>query len=151
MHTLVRLYIKTAIVFLFVGLAIGGWLIVAREIGGGFPAPMLVSAHTHAILVGFVMFMILGVALWLFPRPEKTDRRYQPGLVTASYWILTIATAARIAGEIARAWSDAAWLRWTVATAGIAQIAGLALFFFTMWRRIRSVGSRTREAQGERF
>jgi len=38
-----------------------------------------------------------------------------------------------------------------VVTAGFAQIAGLAVFFYTMWTRIRPVGSRSREAKGEKF
>lgn len=71
MTSLVRRYLKTAILFLFVGLALGAWMIVQREITGVYPLPYVVSAHTHAILVGFVMQMILGVALWMFPRPEK--------------------------------------------------------------------------------
>jgi heme/copper-type cytochrome/quinol oxidase subunit 1 len=37
-----------------------------------------VSAHTHALLVGFVMMMILGVALWLFPRAERDQKQYDP-------------------------------------------------------------------------
>src|SRR5690606_36513983 len=77
-HTLVRRYIKTAILFLAAGLAIGGWIVVRRELFARYPNPYAVSAHTHAILVGFVMMMILGVALWLFPRPEKDDARYSP-------------------------------------------------------------------------
>lgn len=151
MHTLVRRFIKTAIVFLAIGLVIGGDLIVRRELLGEFPNPYEVSAHTHAILVGFVMMMILGVALWLFPRPEKDDRRYDPAIATASYWVLTLATAARIGGELLRIGSTAPWLRWTVALAGIAQVAGLLLFFHTMWGRIRPVGSHLRESKGERF
>jgi cbb3-type cytochrome oxidase subunit 1 len=150
-HTLVRRFIKTAIVFLVVGLAIGGYMIVVRELGGRFPSEYVISAHTHAILVGFVMLMILGVALWLFPRPDKSDARYDPVLASASYWMLTIGTAVRIAGELARAASGAAWLRWSVAIAGLAQIAGLVVFFYTMWGRIRPVGSHVRESKGERF
>jgi cytochrome c oxidase subunit IV len=45
----------------------------------------------------------------------------------------------------------AGWLRWAVVLSGFAQIAGLALFFHTMWSRIRPVGSQAREAKGERF
>jgi len=78
MHSLVRRYIKTAIAFLFVGLGIGGWMITWREVEEQFPSAYIVSAHSHAILVGFVMMMILGVALWMFPRPEKGDTRYSP-------------------------------------------------------------------------
>jgi hypothetical protein len=33
----------------------------------------------------------------------------------------------------------------------MAQIAGLALYFHTMWPRIRSVGSHLREEKGEKF
>lgn len=151
MHSLVRRYIKTAIFFLGVGLAIGGYLIVQRETTGRFPNAYVVSAHTHAILVGFVMMMILGVALWLFPRPERDDSRYDPALVAAAYWTITVATAVRIVGELARATWGPVWLRWTVAASGLAQIAGFGLFFYTMWSRIRAAGSRQRESTGERF
>jgi len=151
MFSLVRRYIKTAIGFLLCGLAIGGWMIARRELGGIVPGAYVVSAHTHALFVGFVMLMIMGVALWLFPRPDKTDTRYKPALAEAAYWLVTAGTAARVVGELLRASSAAAWLRWTVAVAGLAQIAGLALFFYTMWPRIRAVGSQSREAKGERF
>lgn len=151
MYTLVRRFIKTGIVFLFAGLALGGYLLVRRELFGVWPHPHLVSAHAHAVLVGFVMFLILGVALWLFPRAEKGDTRYRPGRVEAAYWILVVATAARFLAEGARAWSDARALAWVVVVGGLGQIAGLALYFWTMWSRIRPVGSHLREAKGERF
>ena len=151
MYSLVRRYLKTAIAFLGVGLALGGWMIVRRELEGVFPSPYLVSAHTHAIFVGFVMMMILGVALWLFPRPEKGDARYSPRLAESAYWLVTLGTAGRVAGELARPAVGALWLRWLVVLCGLAQIAGVALFFHTMWSRIRPVGSQAREAKGERF
>src|SRR5690606_27523725 len=71
MYTLVRRFIKTGITFLGLGIALGLFMLVQRELWGIWPHPYLVSAHTHAVLVGFVMFLILGVGLWLFPRPEK--------------------------------------------------------------------------------
>jgi cbb3-type cytochrome oxidase subunit 1 len=150
-YTLVRHYLKTAVAFLLVGLALGGWMIARRELAGVYPSAYLISAHTHAIFVGFVMLMIMGVALWLFPRPEKGDERYRPRVAEAAYWLTTTGTAARVAGELLRPAVDAVWLRWAVVLAGVAQIAGLALFFHTMWSRIRPVGSASREAKGERF
>ena len=151
MHSVVRRYIKTAIGFLVIGLLIGGWMIVGRELGNRDPTSFQTSAHTHAIFVGFVMMMILGVALWLFPRPDKTDTQYRPALVEGAYWLLTAGTAVRVAGELMRPTTDAYWLRWGVAASGLVQIAGLLLYFYTMWPRIRSVGSQVREAKGERF
>ena len=151
MHSLVRRYIQTAIAFLVLGLAIGTRILIRREIFLQPPSLYGVSAHTHAILVGFVMMMILGVALWLFPRAERGEQRYDPRLAAAAYWLLTIGTAGRVAGELWRVYSDALWLRSAVVTGGLAQFAGIALFFFTMWPRIRSAGSHVREAKGEKF
>jgi heme/copper-type cytochrome/quinol oxidase subunit 1 len=151
MHSLVRRYLKTAILFLAAGLAIGTWMMVERELLGRFPNPYETSAHVHAILVGFVMMMILGVALWLFPRPAKEDTRYTPRAASAAYWLVTVGTAVRIAGELARPSTNALALRVATLVAGIFQVLGIAMFFYTMWGRIRPVGSKAREERGERF
>ena len=151
MHTLVRRYIKTAVAFLAAGLAVGLWMVARRELWLRHPTPYEVSAHTHAILVGFVMLMIQGVALWLFPRPDKADARYRPALAEGAYWLVTLGTAGRVVAELARPTGAALWLRWTVVLTSLAQLAGIALFFYTMWSRIRPLGSQAREARGERF
>ncbi|NUQ20370.1 MAG: hypothetical protein HOQ09_05350 [Gemmatimonadaceae bacterium] len=151
MYTLVRRYIKTAIAFLALGLLIGGWMIARRELYDRYPSTYVISAHTHAIFVGFVMMMILGVALWLFPRPDREDTRYRPALVEWAYWLLTIGTAGRVTGELLRTASGALALRIAILVFGAAQIGALLLFFYAMWSRIRPLGSRAREAKGERF
>ena len=74
------------------------------------PDRYLVSAHVHAVGVGFVMFMILGVALWLFPKPTKEDTRYQPARIEVAYWFLVSATGVRLlAGRGARPGRPARW------------------------------------------
>jgi len=151
MTSLVRRYLKTSIAFLLVGVAIGLWMLVQREAYGRASSAYVMSAHTHAILVGFMMLMIFGVALWMFPRPAKGDTRYRPGVAEAAYWLVTLGTAARIAGELARAVDGARPLRGLVIIAGLAQAVGIALFFANLWPRIRGVGSQAREAAGERF
>ncbi len=153
MHTLVRRYLKTAVAFLAAGLAIGLWLVVRRELWGVWPTSHLVSAHAHAILVGFVMLLIQGVALWMFPRPEKGDTRYDPRRVEAAFWLVATGTGARVGAEVLRGAlaSDAAPFRWAIVLGSAAQAAGLLLFFHPMWTRIRPVGSAQREARGERF
>jgi heme/copper-type cytochrome/quinol oxidase subunit 1 len=110
-----------------------------------------VSAHAHAVLVGFVMFLILGVALWLFPRAEKGDTRYRPQRIDVAYWLLLAATSTRFFGEVLKVRYDGGWLAWAVLLAGVGQAAGLGLYFWTMWTRVRAVGSHLREAKGERF
>jgi cbb3-type cytochrome oxidase subunit 1 len=137
MPPLVRRFLKTAIVFLLLGVALGVYMLARRELAGAWATPWWTSAHTHAILVGFVMMMIAGVALWMFPRPAKEDTRFDPRAAEGAYWFLTIGTAARLAGELMRPMSAASGLRWVIVAGGAAQALGLALFFWTMWTRIR--------------
>jgi heme/copper-type cytochrome/quinol oxidase subunit 1 len=151
MYTLVRRFIKTGIAFLAVGLALGAYMLVQRELRGVWPDRYLVSAHTHALLAGFVLYLILGVALWLFPRAERGDRRYRPERIAAAYWVLTAATALRIGAEVSRTLITGAWQPWAIVAGGLGQAAGIGLYFWTMWSRIRPVGSHLREARGERF
>ena len=78
MPPLVRRYLKTAIGFLIFGVGLGLYMLARRELAGIWSTPWWISAHTHAILVGFVMMMILGVALWMFPRPARDDTHFDP-------------------------------------------------------------------------
>ena len=151
MYSLVRRFIKTGIAFLFVGLAIGGWMQVQRDVLHVWPNPYLRSAHIHVLLVGFVMFLILGVALWLFPRPAQDDRRYTPARIAAAYRVLAAATTARVLGELGQSYWHSPWLQWMALVGGFGQILGLAVYFWSMWGRIRPTGSKIREARGERF
>ncbi len=139
MPPLVRRYLKTAILFLAVGLAIGLTLLVRRELLGVWPAPYLVTAHVHAMLVGFVVMMILGVALWMFPRAARDDTRYDPRAAELAYWLVAGGTLLRMVSELLRAgWGHPA-LRWAVVAAALAQVLGIGVFFWTMWSRIRQV------------
>ena len=151
MYTQVRLFIKTAIGFLMVGLSIGIVLMVQRELFDVWPNPRLTSAHMHAVLIGFVMFLILGVALWLFPRPEKDDRRYSPARIAICYWVLLFSTGGRVLSEVVRGLVESRAWSWIVVITSVGQAAGLMLYFWTMWNRIRPVGSQLRERSGERF
>lgn len=54
MHSLVRLYIKTAVGFLVAGLVLGGYLLAHRELFGVMATRYEISAHTRVILVGFI-------------------------------------------------------------------------------------------------
>jgi hypothetical protein len=72
-------------------------------------------------------------------------------MAEAAYWLLTVGTSTRIVGELLRPATSALALRWAIVLGGFAQIAGLLVFFYTMWSRIRGLGSAAREAKGERF
>lgn len=151
MHSLARRFLKAAIVFLVVGIALGVWLLWRRELGGAAISQRELSAHTHALLVGFVMMMIAGVALWMFPRPAADDARYKPQLAVVAWWLIAPGTTVRIAAELLAGFEPSRAIRMAIVIGGIAQAVGLALVFWTIFPRIRAAGSAQREAKGERF
>ncbi len=151
MFSTVRYFIKTSIVFLIFGVLTGFYMMFMQDvmkIGYGYS---LISAHTHLILVGSVMMMIMGVALWFFPRPEKDDTKYNPDLIKVTYYVMTISTVLRFISEFALAYVELSALRYLDVVASFGQIAAMLLFFYSIWGRVRPIGSALREAQGEKF
>ena len=137
MTPLIRRYIKTSFVFLASGLILGTYIVVVQFVLDAYPPRLLVTAHAHLLLVGFMLMMVMGVATWMFPRPARDDTRYRPELAEAVYWVMTIATALRAGAEIAAAGAGALGLRWLIALGGLGQLAGALLFVLNMWWRVR--------------
>ncbi len=151
MFSTVRYFIKTSVIFLIVGILTGLYMSIAKYIFNFGYNQELISAHTHLILVGSVMMMIMGVALWFFPRAEKDDKRYNPDLILTSYWIMTIATALRFIFQVLTNFVLSDVVRYLIAISSVFQVIAIILFFYSMWGRIRPVGSQIREAKGEKF
>jgi hypothetical protein len=140
---LIRRYIKTSFVFLLAGLLLGGWITVGQFVFGVYPPRLLVTAHVHLLLVGFMLMIVMGVATWMFPRPARDDVRYRPELAEAVYWTMTTATALRAIAEIAGGFAPAPALRLAIAAGGVGQLIASALFVVNMWRRVRMPKSST--------
>ena len=70
MYTLVRRFIKTGIGFLALGLSLGAFMLIRREFWGVWPGPYLVSAHSHAMLSGFGLFLILALVMYATRRVD---------------------------------------------------------------------------------
>lgn len=151
MFSTVRYFIKTSIVFLIVGILSGVYMSVNEHLQNAGVLPELISAHTHIILVGSVMMMIMGVALWFFPRAEKNDKKYNPDIILFTYWIMTISTALRFLFQILSAYTLIKLIELGITIFSVLQAIAILLFFYSIWGRIRSVGSQYREAKGEKF
>jgi heme/copper-type cytochrome/quinol oxidase subunit 1 len=151
MFTTVRYFIKTSLIFLAIEVLTGLHMSFAKYISRTGYTQELISAHTHIILVGSVMMMIMGVALWFFPRPEKDDKKYNPDLIWVTYWMMTIATASRFAMQVVGAYYFIPWVNIAIVVFSTLQVLAMILFFYSMWGRIRAVGSQYREAKGEKF
>ncbi len=151
MFSTVRYFIKTSVIFLIIGILTGLYMAILKYILKQGYSQELISAHTHLILVGSVMMMIMGVALWFFPRAEKDDRKYNPNLIFLTYLFMTIGTSLRFIFQVIANFVYAELLHYSIAGSSFLQVVAMSLFFFSMWGRIRPVGSHIRESKGEKF
>jgi hypothetical protein len=137
MHILVRLYLRTAFVFLALGLVAGLWVEFQMTTGGTVSHGMVV-AHVHLLLVGFMVMMIVGTALWLFPR---SGRREPIGpyhnLVAFAYALLTVGTLARGVTEFFDVQLDGQVWAYVRLAAATAQVAGILIGIASLWGRVR--------------
>src|SRR5262252_9321676 len=124
MPPLIRRYIKTSFAFLIVGVILGSYVSVSQYLLGVYPPRLVVTAHVHLLLVGFMLMIVMGVATWMFPRPSREDTRYRPELAEAVYWVMTLSTGLRASAELLLANTGVLPLGWLIAAGGLGQIAG---------------------------
>ena len=142
MSELSRRFLVSAALFMAAGIGIGLWLLLARELLGQWPARHQVSVHAHLILVGAVLQTILGTALWLFPRPPRSQRPRREVAGELAWWAITLGTAVRAAAEFHRA-EGPDWLRGAIVAGGIAQALGLVCGLLALRHRIRPAAVRS--------
>ncbi len=150
MFTNARYFIKTAFGFFVLGLLSGLYMYGARAFGWSMPFTMI-QAHTHVLLMGGVFMMILGVAVWFFPRAKKDDTSYNPTIIRVSYYVFTFATLLRFIVEVLQGFYPQSVATQAGFWCSVLQVVASIVLVYSLWGRIRPVGSQIREKRGEKF
>ena len=150
MFTTARNFIKTSFAFFILGIVSGLYIYGAKIFGWALPYT-LIQAHYHVLLMGGMLMMILGVAIWFFPRARKDDKNYNPDVVRVSYWIYTSATMSRFVAEIFQGYNVRGLADMFGFWSSVVQVLAVMTIIFSIWGRIRPVGSQIREQKGEKF
>lgn len=131
-----RWMIKTSLIYLFVGVSMGFLIFLSHR----FPALAWISGwrtvHVHLILMGSVIQIIMGVALWMFPR------RKEPPPVTTEPEGMALYVAFNL-GTVIRSICEPFWqsgsLVYFLALSGmLLQILSLLYFLYLIFQRIRA-------------
>lgn len=137
----VRLFIKTGIIYMIVTFLVGAVMLAAE--GLGHPAPFVIGVeHGHAGFVGWLVNVVIGVALWMFPLARETfpttAGRYPPRAALACWTFLNVGLLMRLLIE---PWYQ---LRGHPALAGaglvvsaVLQASAIGIFASIVWHRIR--------------
>ncbi len=150
MFTNARYFIKTAFGFFVLGLFSGLYIYGSRTFGWSMPFT-LIQAHMHILLMGGVFMMILGVAVWFFPRARKDDKSYNPDVIRISYYVFTLATLVRFIVEILQGYYPQSLTTQAGFWCSSFQVMASVALIYSLWGRIRPVGSQIREKRGEKF
>jgi len=129
-----RLFIKTALVYLVLGVLAGAWMLLRQS---GLPLPEvanLYTVHIHLLGVGFFLMMVCGVALWMFPRKSGETRQQaaRDPLAWTSYYLITVGLALRC---LALLLPDV-FGRIVLAASAFLQAGGVAIFAAAIWPRV---------------
>ncbi|MCC6739999.1 MAG: hypothetical protein IT452_13205 [Planctomycetia bacterium] len=140
----IRLFVRTSLVCLVLSAIAGTLLYAWPALRGTSAPPWLWPMHTHLATVGWLVNMVFGVALWMFPLPwgAKASDRYRPALAWAAYAAINGGLAMRFAGDILA-------MRALQVAAGASQTLGILLCIAALWPRIRGLAPPT-SASGNR-
>ena len=141
----IRWFIRTSLCFFAASLLLGAAMVAWRHLlGGAVPWPWVV-VHTHLALVGGMLLMIVGVALWMFPldrgRFPDARGRYDPVLARTCYALLTGGLLLRAVVEPLAGDRSGGLPGILLVAAAASQVAGFLAFLFSIWTRVRAVGT----------
>lgn len=128
MDWFVRLFLKSALVSLGLGIIMGSWMALS-------PAAVVYRpAHVHLNLLGFVSMVIFGVAYHVIPRftGHPLHNRTMAGV---HWWCSTIGLAVLIAG-FATAPHQPTLSRALLAVGALLAATGAFLFIYNLWRTL---------------
>jgi hypothetical protein len=134
MPALTRWLIKAALVWLVAGLALG----VALQIPAAARVPYLRAAwpaYLHLLTVGWLTQLIIGVALWLFPRHSAARPRGSAWLGWTTFLGLNLGLLLRAIGEPRRALGADVHL--LLLFSALAQLLAIVAFVVNVWPRVR--------------
>jgi len=129
-----RLFIKTALVYLVLGVMAGAWMLL-RQAGAPLPeVTNLPTVHIHLLGLGFFMMMVCGVALWMFPRKSGETRQEaaRDPLAWTTYYLITIGLAVRCLTLLL----PAVLGNVVLGISAVVQFAGVASFAIAIWPRV---------------
>ncbi|RME47900.1 MAG: hypothetical protein D6791_04710 [Chloroflexi bacterium] len=138
MPLLTRVYIRTAFLYLLVGMVLSVLLsLLSSRLVSGLAVP-LTPTYLHIMIVGWITQLIFGVVYWMFPRYSQDRPRGYDQLAWASYILLNLGLILRIIAEpLITPQTDVAELGpLLVVSAALQWLAGVA-FVLNTWPRVK--------------
>lgn len=128
MDWFVRLFLKSALVSLALGIVMGSWMALAPQ------AIVYRPAHVHLNLLGFVSMVIYGVAYHVIPR-FTGHPLHSRTLAGVHWWCANIGLAVLVLGFLFVP-HVASVARALMGVGAVVAATGAFLFIYNLWRTI---------------
>ncbi len=131
--------IRASLVHLLAGALLGAAYLAFKAVGWPPSAASGLPAHQEALLVGWMVQLVIGVAFYILPRPPGTDLGEAGRLMWLVFWLLNLGVLVAALG------GDPALPSWLVLVGRLAESAAVVLFARHAWFRQRAyrAGART--------
>ncbi len=131
MPLLSRLFIKSGFIYLIMALLMA----VGIETW-----PFMTPAYIHALTVGWISQLIIGVSFWFFPRYSKEEPRGNERLGWACFWLLNCGLLLRIVIEPLSVISTTRPGSYLLVTSAVSQWLAALLYVIMIWPRVKKTG-----------
>ena len=137
MPRLTRYFIKTALVYLAVAVAIG--LLLAARSTVDLPPELLAltPVYFHLFMVGWVMQLIFGMLFWMLPKYSRERPRGPERLAWAAYVLINTGLILRVIGEPLVAVRSDLGAGWLLVLSALLQLIGGWAFIAAVWPRVK--------------
>lgn len=133
-HTGYQKFIRAAYAWLLLAVVMLAGISLVEALTGAALPRELIGSYRHAITVGFITAMIMGVAGRIVPVFRGVELR-NPGLYEAAFWLLNAGCAIRVGFQAVAGFAGPPW---TLLSAVSAYLEIPAVFFFglALWRTL---------------
>ena len=128
MPKLSQIFVKSSLLYLLTGFALGALILLQKGWAFWLPAWQLLPLHIEIVIFGWMLQLVMGVAYWMLPRFGAERRR------ETAAWLAYCLMNGGILLTFATLIADANVLRFF---AKILQVAAVGCFVFHAWPRIK--------------
>ena len=136
----IQLYVRTALLYLLASAVVGVLWQVDLWLHWFQFSPYIRVIHSHLALMGGVVQMIMGVALWMFPLTVPLPERlpFREGLAWAAYLFFNGGLLGRFVVESLFRTQGGDLYGFLTVVSGVMQILAMVLFIYHLWWLRRS-------------
>ena len=131
MPPITRWFVRTSLVYLAAGMATGILLTIKVPLGGLFPV------YLHLLVFGWLTQLIMGIALWMFPKYSSALPRGNESLSWGAYILLNAGLILRMIGEPLQSQTPGTVAGTLLVISALLQWLAGSAFIWNVWTRVK--------------